>query len=390
MGDTAEASGDASVPTGPKSMRNGPNNRPRDKRMLGHLTKAMDRTADSVLHRVRPQNGNERINTHARGGPPTGPRQQGAGRGGPRLPNGRPNPAMGGMMAGSAAANVMNMNPQQQLELYAMLEQQSRLMAQMLGQPQAGMGRGGFGNGGFQQPQPAGRSLFERVQPNPNRPQHNNFQRNNQNGRYNNQQQKAQGDEPSSSMDVEMSQEKPDADRTVCSFNLRCTKPDCSYAHQSSAAPPGVTIDLDDTCSYGAACKNFKCVGKHPSPAKKQTYQADTDCSFFPNCTKINCPFRHPAKPKPLCRNGADCSTTGCPFTHTTTVNTKCMFNPCTKKTCPFKHEEGQQKIYEDNVWVKKPHVSERKFVDESEPEELIKPEPVEDTKPALANEIIA
>lgn len=380
-------------------MRNAPGNRPRDKRMLGHLTKAMDRTADSVLHRVRPQNGSERINTHARGGPPTGPRQQGAGRGAPRIPNGRPNP-MGGIIPGSAAANVMNMNPQQQLELYAMLEQQSRLMAQMLGtQPPGAVGRGAFGNGGmggFQQQQQPGRSLFDRAQVNHQRPQHNNFQKHASNNRYNNQQGKAEEDGPSSSMDVEMSQgEKTDPERTICSFNLRCTKPDCAFAHQSPAAPPGVTIDLDDSCSYGAACKNFKCVGRHPSPAKKSSYQADTDCSFFPNCTKINCPFRHPTKPKPLCRNGANCSTPGCPFTHTTNITTKCMFNPCTKPTCPFKHEEGQQKPYEDKVWVaggNKPHVSERKFVDESQPEELIKPEPQSGPQQTetVSNEVIA
>ena len=372
-----------SSPTGPKSMRNGPTNRGRDKRMLGHLNKAMDRNADSVLHRVRPQNGTERINTHGRG-LPSGPRQ--GGRGAPRLPNGRPNPMMGGMMAGNAAANVINMNPQQQLELYAMLEQQSRLMAQMLGQPQAGMGRGGFGNGGFQQQQP-GRSLFDRVQQNPNKPQYNKFQKHGQNGNYN--QQSKTADEPSSSMDVEMSQEKPDPSKTVCTFNLRCTKPDCAFAHQSSAAPPGVTIDLEDTCSYGAACKNFKCVGKHPSPAKKQTFQSEVDCSFWPNCTKPNCPFRHPANAKPLCRNGPNCSTPGCAYTHTSNT-TKCVFNPCTKPSCAYKHDEGQQKLYEDNVWVKKDHVSDRKFVDETEPEELIKPELTDDTKPSVGSEIIA
>lgn len=164
-------------PTGPKSMRNGPgNSRPRDKRMLGHLTKAMDRSHD-VLHRVRPQNGNERINTHARA-PPTGPRQNGAPvRGGPRNMNGRVNNNMTGqqMQQGLAGANL-NMTPQQQSELYAMLEQQSALMAQMLGTPMAmPMGRGGpmqnnmnMGFGQHQQPQ---RSLFDRVQANPMRQQ---------------------------------------------------------------------------------------------------------------------------------------------------------------------------------------------------------------------------
>ncbi|GJC92421.1 nuclear polyadenylated rna-binding protein nab2 [Colletotrichum higginsianum] len=72
------------APTGPRSMRNGPNPRgsAREKRMLGHMTKAMDRSGDSVLHRVR---GNDRINSHARG-PPTGPRG-GMGRGGRSMNN---------------------------------------------------------------------------------------------------------------------------------------------------------------------------------------------------------------------------------------------------------------------------------------------------------------
>jgi nuclear polyadenylated RNA-binding protein NAB2 len=371
-----------SRPTGPKSMRNGGGNRPRDKRMLGHLAKAMDRTSDSVLHRVRPQNGNERINSHSRG-PPTGPRQQVPGRGAPRMPNGRLSGGMGGMpMAGTAAANVMNMNPQQQLELYAMLEQQSRLMAQMLGpqqQQQMGMGRGGtmVGNGpmgGYAQQQ-SGRSLFDRVQANPQRPQHNAFRKNPQNNRFGEQQQQPHSEGPSSSMDVEMSQEKADSlsPDAICKFNLSCTNPDCKFAHQSPAAPPGTTIDVTDVCSFGAACKNRKCVGRHPSPAKKIAHQIEMDCKYFPNCTNPRCPFRHPSMP--LCRNGADCTTPNCKFTH---VKTMCKFNPCMNPTCTFKHVEGQKRgKYEDKVWVAdgaKEHVSERKFVDEDGAEELIRP----------------
>lgn len=356
--------------------------------MLGHLAKAMDRTGDSALHRVRPQSGIERINTHTRG-TPTGPRQQILGRSTARVQNVRPNGGVGSIpMAGTAAANVMNMTSQQQIELYAMLEQQSRLMAQMLGTqpPQAGMGFGGRmggqmqGNGGmsgFQQ-QPAGRSLFDRVQPNPQRPQHNAFNKYTPGGRFKDQPQPPppREDGPSSSMDVEMSQENSEPSTTICTFNLKCTKPECPFAHQSPAAPPGITIDIDDICSFGAACKNIKCVGRHPSPAKKFAHQADTDCRYATNCTKPNCPFRHPPKPKPLCRDGPNCSRPGCPFTHTTTM---CMFNPCTRPSCPYKHEEGQQRPYEDKVWVAdeaKQHVSERKFVDESKEEELIKPDP--------------
>lgn len=374
-------------PTGPKSMRNGTNtSRPRDKRMLGHLAKAMDRSHDSILHRVRPQNGNERINTHSRA-PPTGPRQQASGRGGIQGMNNRMNgrmngPGMGGMpmQQGAAAQNIMNMSPQQQLDLYAMLEQQSRLMAQMLGpqQQQMGMGRGGpmqVGNN-FQQQQ-NGRSLFDRVQPN-HRPQQNNNSRKfgqDRFGAQNHQQphQQTGSDAPSSSMDVEMSQEKKDLDpeNTKCRFNLTCGNVDCKFAHQSPAAPPGTTIDFKDTCSFGAACKNKKCTGKHPSPANKLSFATSQECRWGVDCTKPDCAFVHPK----ACRNGADCTVPNCTFGHSKTV---CKFNPCARPECRFKHVEGQKRgKYEDKVWTAdstKEHVSERKFVDEGRPEELIVP----------------
>ncbi|KAE8449368.1 hypothetical protein EG329_008269 [Mollisiaceae sp. DMI_Dod_QoI] len=356
-------------PTGPKSMRNGAA-RGRDKRMLGHLAKAMDRPNDSVLHRVRPQNGNERINTHSRA-PPTGPRQQQmAGRGGARTLNNRVNNAMAGMpMQTGAAGNIMNMTPQQQMELYAMLEQQSRLMAQMLNPQGMPMGNG-MANGFQQQPQP-GRSLFDRVPKNA-RPQNNGFQKGPQPNKFNEHKQQSEDGGPSSSMDVEMSQEKKEInpETTACKFNLNCTVPECKFAHQSPAAPAGAPIDFNDTCSFGAACQNKKCTAKHPSPAS-HTQQI---CKFYPNCTKgPACPFRHPAKP---CRNGGDCAVPGCKFAHTTTM---CKFNPCTRPDCPFKHAEGQRGVYKDKVWTPnstiKQHVSERKFVDENGPEELIVPE---------------
>jgi hypothetical protein len=371
-----------SRPTGPKSMRNGGGNRPRDKRMLGHLAKAMDRSHDSFLHRVRPQGGNARIDTHART-PPTGPRQQITGRGGPRMMNGRPNGGMPGMpMQGPVAANVMNMSPQQQLELYAMLEQQSRIMAQMFTpqqQQQMGMGRGGpmspMGNGqmnDFAQQQP-GKSLFDRVQTNPQRPQ-NGFRNGPQANKFGEQQQQINTDVPSSSMDVEMSQEKgePSPD-TTCKYNLSCTNKDCKFAHQSPAAPPGTAIDVSDVCSFGAACKNRKCTGRHPSPAQKIAHQTELDCKFYPNCTNPRCPFRHPSMPS--CRNGADCTTPNCKFAH---VKTPCKFNPCLNPACTFKHVEGQKRgKFEDKVWVAdsvKEHVSERKFVDDEGKEELVIP----------------
>jgi hypothetical protein len=55
-----------------------------------------------------------------------------------------------------------------------------------------------------------------------------------------------------------------------------------------------------------------------------------------------------------------------------------CKFNPCLNAACPFKHADGQKRgKFEDKVWVAngaKEHVSERKFVDDEEKEELIIP----------------
>ncbi|KAI9053819.1 hypothetical protein LZ554_002767 [Drepanopeziza brunnea f. sp. 'monogermtubi'] len=376
MGDVSEGLGDGKVPTGPKSMRDGPGpSRPRDKRMLGHLAKAMDRTNDSVLHRVRPQNGSERINTHSSRAPPTGPRQQAPGRGGVRNMNSRVNEYVATrgapMQQGNIAASIMSMSSDQQFRLYSMLEQQSKLMAQMIA-PQQQMGMGN----GFQQQQP-GRSLFERVQ----RPQNNgrgNFQ---QNSKFGGQQQykhlnhhpRTGSDAQSSSMDVEMPQEKKELDpeNTKCRFNLACTNPDCKFAHQSPAAPPSASIDFKDTCSFGAACKNKKCTGKHPSPSQKTAYQTAQQCRWGSDCTNPNCTFVHPT----ACRNGADCTIPNCKFGHTKIV---CKFNPCERPTCQFKHVEGQKRgKFEDKVWTAdsaKEHVSERKFVKENADEELIVP----------------
>jgi len=178
-------------------------------------------------------------------------------------------------------------------------------------------------------------------------------------------------------MDMELTPvSEPTSPDTICKYNLACTNKDCKFAHQSPVAPPGTTIDVKDICSFGAACKNRKCTARHPSPAQKVAHQTELDCKFFPNCTNPNCPFRHPSMP--LCRNGADCTTPNCKFTH---VKTPCKFNPCLNPTCPFKHEEGQKRgKFDDKVWVagEKEHVSERKFVDEDQGEELIKPEPTD------------
>lgn len=388
-----------SRPTEPKSMRNGN----RNKRLLGHMSKAMDRSNESVLHRVRNQQGTERINGHQRE-PPKGPRIN-TSRSQQRTVNGRPIGGMypAGMPTGGPGAALTSMSPQQQMQLFAMYEEQARMMSQILSPQQQqqmfvgptfgqAMTMPGYGSGPLPPSPAAGRSLFERVQPRPH----------GQNGGFTSHQSSrnlgpsdssrleqntnagAQGPsglivDPSSSMEVEGSQEVVESNpaTTVCNFNLSCTKEDCPYAHQSPAAPPGTTIDVNDECSFGAACKSRKCVARHPSPAKKMTHQAEQDCKFFPNCTNPACPFRHPTMP--LCRHGADCTRPDCKFTH---LKATCKYNPCLNPTCPYKHADGQRRgAFDDKVWVADDpqtdsHVSERKFVEDSgREEELIVPE---------------
>ena len=383
-------------PTGPKSMRHSGRNG--NKRLIGQLSKAMDRSNDAVLHRVRPQQGTERINMHNRQ-PPKGPRNDPS-RNQRMPPNvrlmGMPN---GGMPNGGPGAPLVQMTPQQQMSLIAMYEEQARMMSQIFSPQQQQLFMPGlaqpainpaFHNGHPQAPQP-GRSLFERVEGNPKR----------QNGGFNKRPQQNSGSfhtkpqqdatnvtdslqmstngDLSSSMEVESSQtntSEPSPD-TICKFSLSCTKKDCLFAHQSPAAPPGTTIDVNDHCPYGAACKNWKCVARHPSPAQKAIHHAEQECKFYPNCTNPSCSFRHPTMP--MCRNGADCTREGCKFTH---VKIMCKFNPCLNSACPYKHVEGQKRgAFDDKVWVadggeEKGHVSERKFVDdEMVGEELIVPE---------------
>lgn len=250
-----------------------------------------------------------------------------------------------------------------QLDVMAILEQQNQMMLE-LSQQMMNNGNRGFGH------QRRGKSLFERTQD----PRHkNNFRR----GQGSNQAD-ANGDEvnmenTAEGEDVDMGKrEPPNPDETVCKYNLHCTNKDCKFAHQSPAAPPGVSVDVNDVCSFGAACKNRKCVGRHPSPAARLAHQSEQDCKFFPNCQNARCPFKHPSMP--LCRNGADCTTPNCKFTH---VKTKCKFNPCLNPTCAFSHEEGQQGGFKDKVWTSEQaqgHVSERKFVDDTAEEELVQP----------------
>lgn len=360
------------APTGPKSMRNGEmrGGGNRGKRMLGQLNRAMDRTHESVLHRVRGGSGNDRVNSHMRQ-PPTGPR--GAGRMGGRGMNNRANNIAHGMVAQMHGMNGMNMtepnfqmmgNNGPQGDIYALLQQQNQMMAalsQQLAESQRQNQNPGRGRGG--------KSLFERTD------RGRGGFRDRRGGHHSNGHHARQDDSGNGNAegdDVDMGDKQPpNPEATICKYNLACTNRECKFAHQSPAAPPGTTVDVNDTCTYGAACKNFKCVAKHPSPATRRAHQSEQECKFYPNCTNPKCPFKHPGMP--LCRNGADCKTEGCTFTH---LQTMCKFKPCTNRYCPYKHEEGQRGTFQDKVWTANgsgSHVSERQFI-ASEAEEMVVP----------------
>ncbi|KAL5113233.1 hypothetical protein ACEQ8H_008900 [Pleosporales sp. CAS-2024a] len=383
-------SAQAGVPTGPRAMRNGSGAQAgrstRGGRMLNQLNRNT-RNDDSALHRVRGGGGGVgRINSHA-GAPPRGPRGPNVGRGMEALANGRGmgntnlnvgqglnnmnGMAMGGMphMPHMGTQNGMagGLNPQQQMALMQMYEQQAQMMQQIF----SNNAPGGFVNPNFGQNNRGGKKSLHSRMDRPNRGgMHASTKFTKKDG-----QDETMGDAGNvDSMDVEPS--RPDASSTMCKFNLRCTNPDCHFVHQSPAAPTGTPVDMNDACDFGAACKNKKCVGKHPSPAQRQQFQSEQECAFWPNCRDPdNCPYKHPAG-KP-CRNGGDCpNAETCLFYHTTI---KCKFNPCLNPRCTFKHEPGQKKNT-TNKWVaqkegeQKEHVSERKFVDEKVPEESIIP----------------
>ncbi|KAL8667505.1 MAG: hypothetical protein Q9202_000721 [Teloschistes flavicans] len=397
MSEAMEDVQDGSIPTGPKSMRN--NSRTGNRRLMGQLSKAMDRSGDAALHRVRPQQGTERINMHNRQ-PPKGPRidQNRNQRGPPNLRAMGPN--NGGMPNGGPVTPLMNASPQQQMAFLAMLEEQARVMSQMLspqqqsfmpGMPQPAINPN-FRPGSQSQPYQPDRSLFERV----DRPPHRQNGNSNRRQPYNPAEthlrshtstvaadgngQDAMNGDLASSMEVENSQKSPSElpSDTICKFNLKCTKNDCPFAHQSPAAPPGITLDLSSDCPFRARCQNRKCVMRHPSPAQSLAHSAVEDCRYFPNCTNPKCPFRHPTSVTPVCRFGENCTRPDCKFKH---INITCKFNPCLNANCPYKHTEGQKKAkLGDNVWTpdgdqEKDHVSERKFVDDKMTEELVVPE---------------
>lgn len=351
--DTDMGAGDVSelnAPTGPRSMRAGGQRGGREKRMMGHMNKAMDRTTDASMRRIRADNGG-RINTHNRG-PPNGPRG-GANRMGPGNPRG--NQMHMGNMANMANMQSQMANPQNwampgaqpaNMDIMAMIQEQNQMMYQLSRQLMNNRGNGNRGRGG----------------------RHDNNRRRQQNAGEGD---KAEGEGD----DVDMAgakREPANPEESVCKYNLKCTNRECKFAHQSPAAPPNTPVDVNDVCTYAAACKNWKCTGRHPSPATKLAHQGEQDCKFFPNCQNPRCPFKHPSMP--LCRNGGDCKTEGCKFTH---VKTKCKFTPCLNPNCAFLHDDGQQGGFKDKVWTpgSGEHVSERKFTDEHGVEELVKPE---------------
>ncbi|KAI8938447.1 hypothetical protein NX059_004339 [Plenodomus lindquistii] len=379
------------IPTGPKAMRNGSGPQPAarpargGRNMLNQMNKNMHRQDDSALHRVRGAGGGVgRINSHARD-PPKGPRGQNIGRGIEAMANGRgmananmnmggmSNMPMGGMPGMPMPPNGQQMpgmlNPQQQMALMQMYEQQAQMMQQIFsgGTPTA-----------FVNPNFNGNSRNG-----PKKPLHQRMDRP-QGGRGMNPNAKTfvkkdgqdetmgEGAAAGDGDGMEVEHARPEPSATMCKFNLRCTNPDCVFVHQSPAAMPGTPVDMNDTCDYGAACKNKKCVGKHPSPAQRQKFQSEQECAFWPNCRDpSSCPYKHPAKAP--CRNGADCTVEGCTFGHSAVM---CKFNPCLNPRCPYKHAAGQKKN-NTNVWVapkEGEHVSERKFVDEEQQEELIIP----------------
>jgi hypothetical protein len=150
--------------------------------------------------------------------------------------------------------NVSRMNANDQMRLMSLLEEQARMMAQFM----PGVGPPAI-NPAFQNAPQQGRSLFDRVEH--RGPKH-----------HGNRQQKGGDVDMDTSKDGEQDDNNPE---NACRFNLRCTRKDCPFAHQSPAAPEGTMIDPSDICSFGAACKNRKCTGRHPSPAVKSAHQAE-------------------------------------------------------------------------------------------------------------------
>lgn len=323
MDDVAPAV-DGNVPTGPKSMRDGTAARGRGRggRMLGQMNSHMNRDqAPDPLRRIKGAAGGQhgRIDAHAGRDAPRGPRGgRGAANGMQRMMNGRGGHQMNPMMPNPMG----NMSPQQSYEFMQMLQASAAFF-------QSG-GQLPVQSPGFNMQNP--RPLSDRVGKKPG---------------FKGRQQQAQNQGDAASESGGMDIDKGSPFDTLCRFNLKCTNPTCHFAHQSPAAPPGQTLDMNDTCDFGPACQNPKCVGRHPSPSQRQTHKQEVDCKFAPHCANPQCPYRHPDMPP--CRNGADCSVPGCKFSHSKIM---CRYTPCTKPNCPFKHAEGQRGVFKDKVWT--------------------------------------
>ncbi|KAK5129341.1 hypothetical protein LTR08_003571 [Meristemomyces frigidus] len=368
-------------PSGPKAMRNGSDatrGRGRGGRLLGQMNRNMDRSQDDPLRRIKgaASGGAGRVDAHASRAP-RGPRGQNVANGVQRM--------MNGGRGGHPAAMAQQMNPmaaQQtgglgqldsstQMQFMQMMEMQATMMANML--QNGGQMPHIHNNGGAFQPSPrGGKSLFDRMDSStkrggrgsassasfPNKSHH-----------------QPRPDGSDGAMDIDRpltdtttSTSKPAFD-TMCKFNHKCLAPTCPFAHQSPANTRAAqTLDLTDTCTFGAACQNSKCLARHPSPASRNgggaaaaAYasgiggssggfgKAEVDCKFYPNCSAgPACPFRHPDTR--ACRNGADCGVPGCGFAHS---GIACRYNPCTRAECPYRHAAGQRRGgFEDKVWT--------------------------------------
>jgi hypothetical protein len=248
-------------------------------------------------------------------------------------------------MGGMGMANGQ-MNPQQQMQLMQMMEMQANILAQVMqnGGQMSPMGRGGFQQRGRGRGNARGRGGREQASHElhavdgkmpmgaltDSKPAH------------------ADG------MDIDGDEQSNSKFSVMCKFNHHCTNPSCGFAHSTPASTTPISVDLSETCTFGAACKNFKCHARHPSPAQAHGGGGGGPpgikavCKFYPNCTNPNCMFEHPAGA--ACRNGADCTVPNCKFTHTTIV---CKYNPCSRPACPFKHVEGQKRgNFQDKVWT--------------------------------------
>lgn len=362
MDDIAPAGADA-IPSGPKAMRDGTaptRGRGRGGRMLGQMNNHMNRNelADP-LRRIKGAAGGQagRIDGHANRDAPRGPRARGAVHGVQRMMNGRGGgQQMNNMMQQSG--NMMGgMDPNHQMAFMQMMMEQANMMQQFV--QNGGQLPGAQGAPG------QGRPLQDRI--------NKRGSARGRGGHLQSQPPRQAGDQTNGSAEGDMEVDRKPPFDTVCRFNLKCTNPTCHFAHQSPAAPMGQTLDMNDTCDFGAACENRKCAGRHPSPSQRQAHKLEVDCKFAPHCTNPNCTYRHPTMPN--CKFGGDCQNPGCSFTHSTIM---CRYTPCTKPGCTFKHQEGQKGVFKDKVWTPNQGNGEHRlagFSEEGQGEELILPD---------------